>query len=181
MPLYGHEMDDTVSPFETGLGWAVKMHKDDFIGKAALVGNEQPARRRVGIEITGRGIAREHCDVYLNGKKIGVTTSGTHCPYLGKAVAMALYFFNFSSWTGKRGLFLEDLFVSPEVRGLGLGLDLLKRLAAIAVANDCGRMEWNVLDWNNSAKGFYEMLGARHAVGWEVWRLEGEALKTLGG
>ena len=90
MPLYGHEMDDTVSPFETGLGWAVKMHKDDFIGKAALVGNEQPARRRVGIEITGRGIAREHCDVYLNGKKIGVTTSGTHCPYLGKAVAMAL-------------------------------------------------------------------------------------------
>ena len=66
------------------------MHKDDFIGKAALVGNEQPARRRVGIEITGRGIAREHCDVYLNGKKIGVTTSGTHCPYLGKAVAMAL-------------------------------------------------------------------------------------------
>jgi len=83
-------MDDTVSPFETGLGWAVKMHKDDFIGKAALVGNEQPARRRVGIEITGRGIAREHCDVYLNGKKIGVTTSGTHCPYLGKAVAMAL-------------------------------------------------------------------------------------------
>ena len=90
MPLYGHEMDDTVSPFETGLGWAVKMHKDDFIGKAALAGNEQPARRRVGIEITGRGIAREHCDVYLNGKKIGVTTSGTHCPYLGKAVAMAL-------------------------------------------------------------------------------------------
>ena len=90
MPLYGHEMDDTVSPFETGLGWAVKMHKDDFIGKAALAGNEQPARRRVGIEITGRGIAREHCDMYLNGKKIGVTTSGTHCPYLGKAVAMAL-------------------------------------------------------------------------------------------
>ena len=90
MPLYGHEMDDAVTPFETGLGWAVKMHKDDFIGKAALAGNEQPARRRVGIEITGRGIAREHCDVYLNGKKIGVTTSGTHCPYLGKAVAMAL-------------------------------------------------------------------------------------------
>lgn len=99
----------------------------------------------------------------------------------GKAVAMALYFFNFSSWTGKRGLFLEDLFVAPEVRKQGLGLDLLKRLAAIAVANDCGRMEWNVLDWNNSAKGFYEMLGARHAAGWEVWRLEGEALKTLGG
>jgi GNAT superfamily N-acetyltransferase len=99
----------------------------------------------------------------------------------GKAVAMALYFFNFSSWTGKRGLFLEDLFVAPEVRGQGVGLELLKRLAAMAVAQDCGRMEWNVLDWNTSAKGFYEMLGARQAQGWEIWRLEGEALKTLGG
>jgi GNAT superfamily N-acetyltransferase len=99
----------------------------------------------------------------------------------GKAVAMALYFFNFSSWTGKRGLFLEDLFVSPEVRKQGLGLELLKRLAAIAVANDCGRMEWNVLDWNDSAEGFYRMLGARQAAGWEVWRLQGDALTSLGG
>jgi GNAT superfamily N-acetyltransferase len=98
----------------------------------------------------------------------------------GAPVAMALYFFNFSSWTGKRGLFLEDLFVAPELRGQGVGLDLLKRLAAMAVAADCGRMEWNVLDWNNSAKGFYEMLGARHATGWETWRLEGDALKALG-
>ena len=98
----------------------------------------------------------------------------------GKPLAMALYFFNFSSWTGKRGLFLEDLFMAPELRGQGVGLDLLKRLAAMAVAADCGRMEWNVLDWNNSAKGFYEMLGARHATGWETWRLEGDALKALG-
>ena len=98
----------------------------------------------------------------------------------GKPVAMALYFFNFSSWTGKRGLFLEDLFVAPELRGQGVGLDLLKRLAGLAVSMDCGRMEWNVLDWNNSAKGFYEMLGARHATGWETWRLEGDALKALG-
>ena len=98
----------------------------------------------------------------------------------GKAGAMALYYFNFSSWTGRRGLFLEDLFVAPDLRGHGVGLDLLKRLAAMAVSADCGRMEWNVLDWNNSAKGFYEMLGARHATGWETWRLEGEALKALG-
>lgn len=98
----------------------------------------------------------------------------------GEPVAMALYFFNFSSWTGKRGLFLEDLFVAPALRGEGVGLDLLKRLAASAVAADCGRMEWNVLDWNNSAKGFYEMLGARHATGWETWRLEGDALQKLG-
>ena len=62
-----------------------------------------------------------------------------------------------------------------------MGLDLLKRLARMAVAEGCARVEWNVLDWNNSAKGFYEMLGARHAVGWEIWRLEGEALQRLGG
>ncbi len=98
-----------------------------------------------------------------------------------RVVAMALYFFNFSSWTGKRGLFLEDLFVVPAARGAGLGLTLLKRLAALAVAGGCGRMEWNVLDWNDSAKGFYRMLGARRAEGWEVWRLEGDALTEVGG
>jgi GNAT superfamily N-acetyltransferase len=97
-----------------------------------------------------------------------------------EAVAMALYFFNFSSWTGKRGLFLEDLFVVPELRGQGVGLDLLKRLGAIAAAEGCGRMEWNVLDWNDPAKGFYTMLGARHATGWETWRLEGDALTAFG-
>jgi GNAT superfamily N-acetyltransferase len=95
-------------------------------------------------------------------------------------VAMALYFFNFSSWTGKRGLFLEDLFVAPEVRGQGVGVDLLKRLARLAREMGCGRMEWNVLDWNEPAKGFYGSLGARHTVGWEIWRLEGEALAAFG-
>jgi GNAT superfamily N-acetyltransferase len=98
-----------------------------------------------------------------------------------KPVAMALYFFNFSSWTGKRGLFLEDLFVAPELRGQGVGLDLLKRLAALAVSMGCGRMEWNVLDWNTPAKGFYESFGARHATGWETWRLDGDALTAFGG
>lgn len=97
-----------------------------------------------------------------------------------EAVAMALYYFNFSSWTGKRGLFLEDLFVAPEVRGTGLGMDLLKRLARLAVQMDCGRMEWNVLDWNEPAKGFYSSFGTRHAEGWETWRLEGEALQAFG-
>jgi GNAT superfamily N-acetyltransferase len=98
----------------------------------------------------------------------------------GEPVAMALYFFNFSSWTGKRGLFLEDLFVAPELRGQGIGLDLLKRLARLAVSMNCGRMEWNVLDWNTPAKGFYESFGARHATGWETWRLEGDALHSFG-
>ena len=89
MPLYGHEMDETVSPWETGLAWAVKMAKDDFIGKAAIEATGRP-RARVGLKITGRGIARENCTVYVDGKEIGHTTSGTHCPYLGMPVAMAL-------------------------------------------------------------------------------------------
>lgn len=89
MPLYGHEMDDTVTPLEAGLGWAVKLGKEEFIGKAALLA-QKPARRRVGLDITGRGIAREHCDVWRGGERVGATTSGTHCPYLKRAVAMAL-------------------------------------------------------------------------------------------
>ena len=88
MPLYGHEMNETVSPLETGLGFAVKMDKEDFIGKAAL---EAPAtRKRVGLKVTGRGIIREEEPVFVGDKQIGMTTSGTHCPYLGQPVAMAL-------------------------------------------------------------------------------------------
>ena len=90
MPLYGHEMDDTVSPLETGLGFAVKMKKDDFIGKAALEEKEAPQRTRIGLKVTGRGIIREHQEVFKDGEKIGLTTSGTHCPYLGYPIAMAL-------------------------------------------------------------------------------------------
>lgn len=90
MPLYGHEMDDTITPFEAGLGIFVKMSKEDFIGKKALEKAGEPQRRRVGLKVTGRGIIREHADVYDGDKKIGVTTSGTHCPYLKAPVAMAL-------------------------------------------------------------------------------------------
>lgn len=90
MPLYGHEMDDEVSPLETGLGFAVKMSKENFIGKAALEAGEGQKRQRIGLKVTGRGIIREHQDVLLGGEKIGVTTSGTHCPYLGYPIAMAL-------------------------------------------------------------------------------------------
>ncbi len=90
MPLYGHEMDDTISPLETGLGFAVKLEKEDFIGKEGILKRGEIARTRVGLNITGRGIAREACPVYDNNEQIGVTTSGTHCPYLGRPVAMAL-------------------------------------------------------------------------------------------
>ncbi|GHV39928.1 aminomethyltransferase [Spirochaetia bacterium] len=90
MPLYGHEMNDTVNPFEAALSFAVKMEKPDFIGKSALVGKEKPSRLRVGLRITGRGIAREQCDVLYQGKIVGKTSSGTFCPYLKEALAMAL-------------------------------------------------------------------------------------------
>lgn len=90
MPLYGHEMDDQVTPLEAGLGFAVKMGKEDFIGKRALEEKGGPARKRIGLRVTGRGIIREHQDVYLGDRLIGRTTSGTHCPYLGCPVAMAL-------------------------------------------------------------------------------------------
>lgn len=90
MPLYGHEMNDEITPVEAGLGFFVKMQKEEFIGKAALEEKGVPAVKRVGLRVTGRGIIREHTDVYVDGKKIGVTTSGTHCPYIKAPVAMAL-------------------------------------------------------------------------------------------
>lgn len=90
MPLYGHEMDEAITPLEAGLGFAVKMAKEDFIGKKAIMARGSLARKRVGLKVTGRGIVREHEKVFAGGKEVGVTTSGTHCPFLGHAFAMAL-------------------------------------------------------------------------------------------
>lgn len=90
MPLYGHEMDETITPLEAGLGFGVKLGKEEFIGKQALVDAGEPKRERIGLWATGRGIMREHQDVYVGDACIGHTTSGTHCPYLKHAVAMAL-------------------------------------------------------------------------------------------
>ncbi len=89
MPLYGHEMDDTISPLETGLDRFVKLDKDGFIGRRALLEAGTPKRARIGLKMIGRGIAREHYPVFSGGRQIGQTTSGTHCPTVG-AVAMAL-------------------------------------------------------------------------------------------
>lgn len=89
MPLYGNEMDEDVSPLVADLSFAVKLDKPEFIGKAAIEAAGEPSSRRVGLEATGRGILREHQDVYLGDERIGVTTSGTFCPYLKKALAMA--------------------------------------------------------------------------------------------
>ena len=97
----------------------------------------------------------------------------------GEPVGLALYFFNFSTWTGGRGLYLEDLFVRPAHRGRGHGTAFFRELANIALANDCRRMEWSVLDWNEPAKGFYRSLGATAVDEWTVHRLAGEPLRRL--
>jgi aminomethyltransferase len=90
MPLYGHEMNDEISPLETGLDFAVKMGKDDFVGKSAIEKRGEPKIIRVGIKVTGRGIIRENCPIFVGDKQIGISTSGTHLPYLNGAYAMAL-------------------------------------------------------------------------------------------
>jgi len=91
----------------------------------------------------------------------------------------ALYFSNFSTWLGKSGIYLEDLYVTPSARGHGLGKALLKHLAHIAVARGCGRLEWSVLDWNEPAIGFYKSLGAAPMSEWTTFRLTGDALRSL--
>ena len=96
-----------------------------------------------------------------------------------EAVGFALFFHNFSTFLGRRGLYLEDLFVVPEWRGRGIGKRLLSHLAKIAVERNCGRMEWAVLDWNAPAIGFYERLGARIMEDWRICRLTGDALTGL--
>lgn len=101
------------------------------------------------------------------------------CESGGSAIGFAVYFFSYSTWLGKPGLFLEDLFVDPRHRGLGAGKQLLQHLARIAVDKDCGRFEWNVLDWNEPAIGFYQSLGAKPQDEWIGYRLQGEALQAL--
>lgn len=95
------------------------------------------------------------------------------------AVAMAVYFFNYSTWLGKNGLYLEDLYVSKEHRGLGIGKNILSHLAAIALEKNCGRMEWSVLDWNQPAIDVYNALGAKPQSEWIGYRLTGDALHRL--
>ncbi len=97
----------------------------------------------------------------------------------GQPAGFALFFHNFSTFLGKRGLYLEDLFVRPAFRGAGLGKALMAALARIAVARDCGRFEWSVLDWNAPAIAFYRRLGATGMDEWTVQRLEGQALHAL--
>lgn len=99
----------------------------------------------------------------------------------GAPVGMALYFFNFSTWTGWRGLYLEDLYVTPEARGAGVGTALLRHLAGVAIDRGCARFEWAVLDWNEPAIRFYDAMGAESLDDWRIRRVSGAALASLAG
>ena len=99
--------------------------------------------------------------------------------YGNEPAGFAIYFFNFSTFVGRPGLYLEDLFVKPALRGKGIGKALLIHLAKIAVEKKCGRFEWSVLDWNEPAIKFYKSLGARPMDEWTVFRVDGEKLKNL--
>jgi GNAT superfamily N-acetyltransferase len=99
----------------------------------------------------------------------------------GEPLGMALFFHNFSTWTGWRGLYLEDLYVTPAARGSGVGKALLSHLAAIAVDRGCSRFEWAVLNWNQKAIDFYKAMGAEPMDDWIVNRVSGDALTRLAG
>jgi len=112
----------------------------------------------------------------------GADARGAHaliCEVDGAPAGFALYFYNFSTWLGKYGIFLEDLYVSPEFRGRGAGKALLRHLARQAVDEGCGRYEWNVLDWNEPSIRFYEACGAVAMDEWTGYRLAGEALRRF--
>lgn len=99
----------------------------------------------------------------------------------GREVGFALFFHNFSTFLGRAGLYLEDLFVLPEYRGRGVGRAILRRLAALAVERGCGRLEWWCLDWNEPSIAFYRSLGAEPMSDWTVYRIAGQTLRDLAG
>ena len=99
----------------------------------------------------------------------------------GAPAGFALYFFDYSTWLGRPGLYLEDLFVHPEFRGLGIGKALLQRVAAIALEKGCPRLKWEVLDWNTPAIDFYAAMGAEFLDTWRNVRVSGDALRKLAG
>jgi GNAT superfamily N-acetyltransferase len=101
------------------------------------------------------------------------------CERDGRAIGLAIYFFSYSTWLGRNGLYLEDLYVTPAQRGSGAGKALLRHLARTAVENDCGRFEWSVLDWNEPAIQFYQSIGAAPQDEWVRYRMAGDTLRDF--
>ncbi|MEK1837197.1 N-acetyltransferase family protein [Pseudomonas sp. NPDC089918] len=109
----------------------------------------------------------------------GATAHGLICLRNGLPIGFAVFFFSYSTWLGSNCLYLEDLYITPEQRGGGAGKTLLRHLAKIACANDCGRFEWSVLDWNKPAIEFYKSLGAQPQEEWVRYRMDGAVLRDF--
>ena len=107
------------------------------------------------------------------------TVKALICEEDGKPIGYAVYFYNYSTWLGKNGIYLEDLYISESKRGIGAGKAMLKYLARKALDQNCGRFEWSCLDWNTPSRDFYESLGAVAQSEWIGYRLEGESLKNF--
>ena len=116
-----------------------------------------------------------HRTLFCNNPKV----FGVICLDGDTPIGFAVYFFNYSTWQGQHGLYLEDLYISPDHRGKGAGKAMLKHLAGIAVSNDCGRFEWSVLDWNTPSIEFYDKLGASPQPEWLRYRMAGQTLKEF--
>ncbi len=104
---------------------------------------------------------------------------GLICSLNGQPIGFAVYFFSYSTWLGRKGLYLEDLYISAQQRGVGAGKQLLRYLAQIACDSGCGRLEWSVLDWNEAAIKFYQSLGAAPQDEWVRYRMDGATLQTF--
>ncbi|KUM02440.1 GNAT family N-acetyltransferase [Chromobacterium subtsugae] len=109
----------------------------------------------------------------------GAKAQALLCHVDGRLAGFAVYFFSYSTWLGKNGIYLEDLYVTPQVRGAGAGKALLRRLAQLACENDCGRLEWVVQDWNQPAIDFYQSIGAKPQAEWVRYRLAGDDLRAF--
>ncbi|MDH1549577.1 GNAT family N-acetyltransferase [Pseudomonas juntendi] len=109
----------------------------------------------------------------------GSTVHSLICERDGQAIGFAVYFYSYSTWLGRNGIYLEDLYITPEQRGDGAGRQLLQHIAREAVANNCRRLEWSVLDWNEPAIGFYQKLGAEAQDEWVRYRLDGDKLAAF--
>ena len=128
-----------------------------------------------GYALLSQGLVEEIVYIDIDQKKAEVIFAMEK----GKEVGFALFFHNFSTFLGRAGLYLEDLFVLPEYRGKGYGKQILQKLAAIAVQRKCGRLEWWCLDWNQSSIDFYLSLGAEPMSDWTVYRISGDTLQDL--
>ena len=141
-----------------------------------MVNQQIRDRSRVSLTIGGRSIAGITQNTVFGDSPKAFSLVAE---WNGEPCGFALYFFNFSTFVGKHGVYLEDLFVLESHRGKGIGKALLTRLARIAKENDCGRLEWSVLDWNAPSIAFYKSLGAVPMDEWTVYRLAGDALREL--